>query len=127
MLSANVARSSDVARPALSGGGPGFLAAGESDFRSEKSRASYHRCMSRIGDFADDDVAGGSPCRRRSGKAMAAYSHAVYNRNRLPMRVREIARIVIAHDNECVVCEHPRRRRPARRRGRGPLRPHALR
>ena len=94
--------------PPLSGGGPGFLAAGESDFRSEKSRASYHRCMSRIGDFADDDVAGWIALSPEIGKAMAAYSHAVYNRNRLPMRVREIARIVIAHDNECVVCVNTR-------------------
>ena len=39
---------------------------------------------------------------------MAAFSSAVYDRNRLPMRVREIARIVIAHDNECVVCVNTR-------------------
>ncbi len=39
---------------------------------------------------------------------MATFSSAVYNRNRLPMRVREIARIVIAHDNECTVCLNTR-------------------
>lgn len=39
---------------------------------------------------------------------MAAFSNAVYTRNRLPMRVREIARVVIAHDNECAVCVNTR-------------------
>jgi hypothetical protein len=55
--------------------------------------------MSRIGDFADDDVSGWIALSPELGKAMAAFSGAVYNRNRLPMRVREIARIVIAYDN----------------------------
>lgn len=64
--------------------------------------------MSRIGDFADDDVAGWIALSPDLGKAMAMFSSAVYNRNRLPMRVREIARIVIAHDNECVVCINTR-------------------
>lgn len=64
--------------------------------------------MSRIGDFEDDDVAGWIALSPELGKAMAAFSGAVYNRNRLPMRVREIARIVIAHDNECVVCQNTR-------------------
>lgn len=64
--------------------------------------------MSRIGDFADDDVAGWIALSPDLGAAMAAFSSAVYNRNRLPMRVREIARIVIAHDNECVVCINTR-------------------
>jgi hypothetical protein len=47
--------------------------------------------MSRIGDFADDDVSGWIALSPELGKAMAAFSSAVYNRNRLPMRVREIA------------------------------------
>ena len=64
--------------------------------------------MSRIGDFADDDVAGWIALSPEIGTAMAAFSQAVYNRNRLPMRVREIARIVIAHENECVVCVNTR-------------------
>lgn len=64
--------------------------------------------MSRIGDFADNDVAGWIRLSPDLGAAMAAFSHAVYNRNRLPMRVREIARVVIAHDNECVVCINTR-------------------
>ena len=42
------------------------------------------------------------------GTAMAGFTHAVYNSNRLPMRVREIARAVIAHDNECTVCINTR-------------------
>jgi alkylhydroperoxidase family enzyme len=64
--------------------------------------------MSRIGDFADDDVSGWIALSPELGKAMAAFSGAVYNRNRLPMRVREIARIVMAYDNECVVCQNTR-------------------
>lgn len=68
----------------------------------------YHHLMSRIGDFADDDVAGWIALSPDLGKAMAAFSGAVYTRNRLPMRVRELARIVIAHDNECVVCINTR-------------------
>jgi AhpD family alkylhydroperoxidase len=64
--------------------------------------------MSRIGDLADDDVAGWIRLSPDLGKAMAAFSAAVYNHNRLPLRVREIARIVTAHDNECVVCINTR-------------------
>jgi AhpD family alkylhydroperoxidase len=64
--------------------------------------------MSRIGDFADDDVAGWIALSPDIGTAMAAFSSAVYNRNRLPMRVREIARIVMARANECVVCLNTR-------------------
>ena len=64
--------------------------------------------MSRIGAFEDDDVAGWIALSPELGKAMAAFSSAVYNRNRLPMRVREIARIVMAYDNECVVCQNTR-------------------
>jgi AhpD family alkylhydroperoxidase len=64
--------------------------------------------MSRIGDFPDDDVAGWVAVSPELGTAMAGFSRAVYDRNRLPMRVREIARIVIAHDNECVVCINTR-------------------
>ena len=66
--------------------------------------------MSRIGDFADDDVAGWIGLSPELGRAMAGFSTAVYDgrRNRLPMRVREIARIVIADDNECTVCLNTR-------------------
>ena len=39
---------------------------------------------------------------------MAGFSNAVYTKNRLPTRVRELARMVIALDNECVVCQNTR-------------------
>lgn len=65
--------------------------------------------MSRIGNFPDDDVAGWIVKSPDLGTAMAAFSHAVYSdKNRLPMRVRELARAVIAHDNECVLCQNTR-------------------
>lgn len=64
--------------------------------------------MSRIGPFADDDLAGWVLKSPELGSAIGAFSDAVYNRNRLPMRTREIARIVIAHANECEVCVNTR-------------------
>ena len=65
--------------------------------------------MSRIGDFAPDDVASWITRSPDLGTAMAAFSSAVYSdRNRLPMRARELARAVIAHDNECVLCQNTR-------------------
>jgi AhpD family alkylhydroperoxidase len=64
--------------------------------------------MSRIGTFADDDLAGWILISPELGGAIAGFSDAVYSRNRLPMRTREIARIVIAHDNECAVCVNTR-------------------
>jgi alkylhydroperoxidase family enzyme len=64
--------------------------------------------MSRIGDFAEDDAAGWIVKSPDIGVAMAGFTHAVYNKNRLPMRVRELARMVIALDNECVVCQNTR-------------------
>ena len=64
--------------------------------------------MSRIGDFADDDVAGWGVKSPEIGGAVARYMKAVYTKNRLPMRVRELARMVIALDNECVVCQNTR-------------------
>ena len=42
------------------------------------------------------------------GRAIGAFANAVYNHNRLPMRTRELARTVIAHDNECEVCVNTR-------------------
>ena len=64
--------------------------------------------MSRIGTFADDDLAGWMAKSPALGRAIGAFSDAVYNRNRLPMRTRELARMVIAHDNGCVVCVNTR-------------------
>lgn len=39
---------------------------------------------------------------------IGGFSTAVYNRGRLPMRTRELARMVIAFDNECAVCVNTR-------------------
>ncbi|OLP01180.1 carboxymuconolactone decarboxylase [Mycolicibacterium porcinum] len=64
--------------------------------------------MSRIGDFPDDDVAGWILRSPEIGTAMANYTNAVYTKGRLPLRVRELARMVIALDNECVVCQNTR-------------------
>jgi alkylhydroperoxidase family enzyme len=64
--------------------------------------------MSRIGDFADDDAAAWAVKSPDIGTAMAKFTNAVYTKNRLPMRVRELARMVIALDNECVVCQNTR-------------------
>jgi alkylhydroperoxidase family enzyme len=64
--------------------------------------------MSRIGTFADDDVAGWVLKSPELGGAMANFSRAVYTNNRLPARTREIARAVIADNNECTVCANTR-------------------
>lgn len=64
--------------------------------------------MSRIGTFADDDVAGWIAKSPELGGALAAFSRAVYTSNRLPMRTRELARAVIAENNECTVCANTR-------------------
>ncbi|MGV0809984.1 carboxymuconolactone decarboxylase family protein [Mycolicibacterium setense] len=64
--------------------------------------------MSRIGEFPDDDVAGWILRSPEIGTAMANYTNAVYTKGRLPLRVRELARMVIALDNECVVCQNTR-------------------
>ncbi|PJK23357.1 carboxymuconolactone decarboxylase family protein [Mycolicibacterium goodii] len=64
--------------------------------------------MSRIGDFPDDDVAGWIQRSPDIGTAMANFTNAVYTKGRLPLRVRELARMVIALDNECVVCQNTR-------------------
>ncbi|SPM36643.1 Alkylhydroperoxidase family enzyme, contains CxxC motif [Mycobacterium rhizamassiliense] len=64
--------------------------------------------MSRIGTFADDDIYSWATTSPDLGGAIANFSQAVYTKNRLPMRTREIARAVIAHDNECTVCQNTR-------------------
>src|SRR6201988_3285378 len=64
--------------------------------------------MSRIGPFADDDAAAWVVKSPDIGVAMAGFTNAVYKKNRLPMRVRELARMVIALDNECVGCQNTR-------------------
>lgn len=45
--------------------------------------------MSRIGDFADDDVTGFAVRSPELGSAMAQFSNAVYTKSRLPMRTRK--------------------------------------
>jgi hypothetical protein len=64
--------------------------------------------MSRIGTFADDDLAGWILKSPDLGGALSRFSQAVYTKNRLPLRTRELARTVIAHNNECVVCVNTR-------------------
>jgi AhpD family alkylhydroperoxidase len=64
--------------------------------------------MSRIGTFPDDDLASWITKSPELGGAIAGFSDAVYNRSRLPMRTRELARMVIAHSNECAVCVNTR-------------------
>src|SRR5215467_8632620 len=64
--------------------------------------------MSRIGTFADDDIYGWATKSPDLGGAMAKFSQAVYTKNRLPLRTRELARAVIAHNNECIVCLNTR-------------------
>ena len=64
--------------------------------------------MSRIGDFPDDDAAAWAVKSPDLGTGMVGFVNAVYHKNRLGMRVRELARMVIALDNECVVCQNTR-------------------
>src|SRR3954454_23472429 len=64
--------------------------------------------MSRIGPFAADAAAAWVAESPDIGVAMAGDTKAVYTKNRLPMRVREVARLVVALDNECVVCQNTR-------------------
>jgi len=64
--------------------------------------------MSRIGTFPDDDLAGWVLKSPDLGSAIGAFANAVYSKNRLPMRTRELARTVIAHSNECEVCVNTR-------------------
>ena len=66
------------------------------------------RKVSRIGDFTDEDVTAWVVKSPDIGTAMAGFTNAVYTKGRLPLRVRELARVVIALDNECVVCQNTR-------------------
>ena len=64
--------------------------------------------MARIGDFAPDDLIGWMGLSPTIGGALGGYADAVYRHGRLSPRVREIARMVIALDNECEVCRNTR-------------------
>jgi 4-carboxymuconolactone decarboxylase len=64
--------------------------------------------MARIGDFAPEDLIGWMGLSPTIGGALGGYADAVYRHGRLTPRVREIARMVIALDNECEVCRNTR-------------------
>jgi alkylhydroperoxidase family enzyme len=64
--------------------------------------------MSRIGPFAADDAAAWAVKSPDIGAGLYRFMRAVYDKNRLPLRVRELARMVIALDNECIVCQNTR-------------------
>lgn len=64
--------------------------------------------MSRIGNYADDDLTGWFASSPELGATLGNFSDAVYHRSRLPLRLREIARMAIALDNECTVCQNTR-------------------
>jgi alkylhydroperoxidase family enzyme len=64
--------------------------------------------MSRIASGSDDDLAGWLSPRPLLARAVGGLADAVYNHSELPLRVREIARMRIAEDNECQVCRHTR-------------------
>lgn len=62
----------------------------------------------RIESGADDDLASWLAPRPRLAMAVGGLADAVYNHSELPLRVREIARMRIAEDNQCQVCRHTR-------------------
>ena len=64
--------------------------------------------MSRIASGSDTDLAGWLAPRPRMAAAVGGLADAVYNHSGLPLRIREIARMRIAEDNECQVCRHTR-------------------
>jgi alkylhydroperoxidase family enzyme len=63
--------------------------------------------MSRIASGTDVDLISWLRPAPKLAAAMGALSNAVYSSD-LPMRIREIARMRIAEDNECQVCRHTR-------------------
>ncbi|MDP9118406.1 MAG: carboxymuconolactone decarboxylase family protein [Actinomycetota bacterium] len=64
--------------------------------------------MSRIASGGDADLAGWLAPRPRMAMGLGGLTDAVYNHSELPLRVREIARMLIAEDNECQVCRNTR-------------------
>jgi alkylhydroperoxidase family enzyme len=64
--------------------------------------------MARIVDGSDSDLVGWMTARPKMAAAMGGLANAVYDASGLPVRVREIARMRIAEDNECQVCLHTR-------------------
>ena len=59
--------------------------------------------MGRIASRGDDDLVGWLAPRPKMAAAVGALADAVYNHSGLPLRIREIARMRIAEDNECQV------------------------
>lgn len=57
---------------------------------------------------APDDLTGWMSLQPQLGAGLGAFSEAVYSKSQLPMRIREIARMRIAIDNECEVCRNAR-------------------
>jgi alkylhydroperoxidase family enzyme len=64
--------------------------------------------MPQIASRGGDDLVGWLAPRPRLAVAMGGLATAVYDHSELPLRVREIARMRIAEDNECQVCRHTR-------------------
>jgi AhpD family alkylhydroperoxidase len=55
-----------------------------------------------------DDLGSWMQLQPDMGAGLVAYSEAVYGKARLPLRVREIARMRIAQINQCEVCRNAR-------------------
>jgi alkylhydroperoxidase family enzyme len=64
--------------------------------------------MPRIEALGDDDLTSWLTPRPQLAAGLGALSGAVYQHSALPLRVREIARMRIAEDNECQVCRNTR-------------------
>lgn len=64
--------------------------------------------MSRIASGGDADLVGWMAPQPKLAAAVGRLADAVYNDSGLPLRIREIARMRIAEDNECQVCRHTR-------------------
>lgn len=57
---------------------------------------------------APDDLTGWMGLQPELAGGLGAFSQAVYSQSKLPMRIREVARMRIALDNECEVCRKTR-------------------
>ena len=64
--------------------------------------------VARIEALGDDDLTSWLTPRPELAAGLGALSGAVYQHSALPLRVREIARMRIAEDNECEVCRNTR-------------------
>jgi alkylhydroperoxidase family enzyme len=64
--------------------------------------------MGRIASRGDDDLVGWLAPQPKLAAAMGGLATAVYDHSGLPLRIREIARMRIAEDNECQVCRNTR-------------------